>query len=83
MVDARSDPPYGPESGLLFHSNISLIFLDRFVQDFSTNGLRKLPIFLRFRFAWPGMARAKRSLKMLEDRISCKLPAFAILSALG
>nr|VFK60336.1 MAG: hypothetical protein BECKUNK1418G_GA0071005_101110 [Candidatus Kentron sp. UNK]VFK69213.1 MAG: hypothetical protein BECKUNK1418H_GA0071006_101210 [Candidatus Kentron sp. UNK] len=20
MVDARSDPPYGPESGLLFHS---------------------------------------------------------------
>nr|VFK77758.1 MAG: hypothetical protein BECKSD772D_GA0070982_100187 [Candidatus Kentron sp. SD] len=21
MVDARSDPPYGPESGLLFHSN--------------------------------------------------------------
>nr|VFK61464.1 MAG: hypothetical protein BECKUNK1418G_GA0071005_101739 [Candidatus Kentron sp. UNK]VFK69109.1 MAG: hypothetical protein BECKUNK1418H_GA0071006_101030 [Candidatus Kentron sp. UNK] len=29
MVDARSDPPYGPESGLLFHSKergvISLI----------------------------------------------------------
>nr|VFK63701.1 MAG: hypothetical protein BECKUNK1418G_GA0071005_10362 [Candidatus Kentron sp. UNK]VFK70916.1 MAG: hypothetical protein BECKUNK1418H_GA0071006_10432 [Candidatus Kentron sp. UNK] len=22
MVDARSDPPYGPESGLLFHSNL-------------------------------------------------------------
>nr|VFK18025.1 MAG: hypothetical protein BECKLPF1236B_GA0070989_113111 [Candidatus Kentron sp. LPFa] len=24
MVDAHSDPPYGPESGLLFHSNDSL-----------------------------------------------------------
>nr|VFK23709.1 MAG: hypothetical protein BECKLPF1236B_GA0070989_13742 [Candidatus Kentron sp. LPFa] len=28
MVDARSDPPYGPESGLLFHSNGSLLARD-------------------------------------------------------
>nr|VFK63144.1 MAG: hypothetical protein BECKUNK1418G_GA0071005_103012 [Candidatus Kentron sp. UNK] len=29
MVDVRSDPPYGPESGLLFHSKVQirLIFL--------------------------------------------------------
>ena len=26
MVDARSDPPYGPESGLLFHSKVKAAF---------------------------------------------------------
>ena len=28
MVDARSDPPYGPESGLLFHSNEDVFVFD-------------------------------------------------------
>nr|VFK19892.1 MAG: hypothetical protein BECKLPF1236B_GA0070989_11904 [Candidatus Kentron sp. LPFa] len=32
------------------------------IQVFDFENLRKLPIFLRFRFVEPGMARAKRSL---------------------
>nr|VFK66916.1 MAG: hypothetical protein BECKUNK1418G_GA0071005_11162 [Candidatus Kentron sp. UNK]VFK72364.1 MAG: hypothetical protein BECKUNK1418H_GA0071006_111012 [Candidatus Kentron sp. UNK] len=33
MVDARSDPPYGPESGLLFHSNPPLLHRQRAEED--------------------------------------------------